>query len=657
MIYLISKQKELIPNEFYKICTVEDSLRYLNKLDEISCDSETGGFDPFNDKLLIFQLGDNKYQFVIDCTTINIKEYKSLFESNKTFIFQNAQFDLRFLYYQNIYPKNIYDTQLAEAILTTGKGDREDIKDIKDVCGKLEVAEKYADRKLGLDKIAYKYLKIEMDKDIRGIIHREGLSTRVIQYSAKDVEHLIDIKKLQKIELNKFSVKYGLTQDLIDLEMNVVKVFAKMIFNGFKLDVKKYKEEVINIVSKQQKEYKKELDLILYNSGIKSFKIPKKVKYHEITYSPNMFTEELNSNINWSSSEQKLGILQNIIPELQSTNSNILTKYKKDSELIVKLLEYNKYKKLSDSFGEKFIETVNNKTGKIHTNIWQILSTGRISMNNPNLSQIPSKGELGKIIRSCFIPRSEEYVIVGGDYTGFELAIIAEFSKDELWVDTLKAGENLHSVLCSETFDIPIEDVKKPFYANPNITYRDVQKTIDFGLAYGMSCYKLADTILVSPEEAQQIIDKFFSKVPKVKMFLDKLGMLAKKRGYSVTPMPYNRVRLFPKWDYLQKYPHIKEAGKWLGSIERAGKNSPIQGCNGDCIKKALIDVQNEIDINKWNSFILLSVYDEIQTECHISQAENWRIKLQELMINAAKTIIKEVPITVDVNINKHWTK
>ena len=103
-------------------------------------------------------------------------------------------------------------------------------------------------------------------------------------------------------------------------------------------------------------------------------------------------------------------------------------------------------------------------------------------MNKPNLLQIPSKGDLGKTIRSCFIPK-EGYKIVGGDYSSFELAVIAELSQDPLWINTLNAGKNLHTVLCMETFDIPEDKVNDPFPYNKDMSYRAVQKTIDFGLA------------------------------------------------------------------------------------------------------------------------------------------------------------------------------
>ena len=112
--------------------------------------------------------------------------------------------------------------------------------------------------------------------------------------------------------------------------------------------------------------------------------------------------------------------------------------------------------------------------------IWPILSTGRIAVSNPNLNQIPSKGEIAKVIRSCFIPK-DGYKIVGGDYSGMELRIIAEFSQDPIWVNAFLEDKDLHSELAALTFGIDVKDVKTPFPPKPDLTYRDVQKTVNFG--------------------------------------------------------------------------------------------------------------------------------------------------------------------------------
>jgi DNA polymerase-1 len=203
------------------------------------------------------------------------------------------------------------------------------------------------------------------------------------------------------------------------------------------------------------------------------------------------------------------------------------------------------------------------------------------------------------------------------------------------------------------TFDIPIEDVKKETPFKKSVSYRDVQKTINFGLAYGMSEFKLADTMEIPVKDAKDIITKFFKAVPKVEKFLTGLGNLGKARGYIKTSAPYKRIRWFEQWEHAVETENFGV----MGSIERASKNTPIQGTNGDIIKQALIDVQEEIYKNNWDCKIILAVYDEIQTECHESQAEKWKVKLDELMVNAAKKVLLEVPVVVDCGIHDYWQK
>ena len=164
-----------------------------------------------------------------------------------------------------------------------------------------------------------------------------------------------------------------------------------------------------------------------------------------------------------------------------------------------------------------------------------------------------------------------------------------------------------------------------------------------------MSKFKLADTMQIDVDEADKIIKKFFSVVPKVEEFINYLGNLAKTRGYIRTAVPYRRIRFFENND--------KDDFKRLGEIERAGKNTPIQGTNGDIIKSALINVQNYIDLNNLPINIILSVYDEIQTECEESISEKWSNTLSEIMINSAQQVIKTVPIAVDCKVSDYWQK
>ncbi len=600
MISLITNQLSIV-NDFHTT-TVTELIKYFTDKDEIALDTETEGFDPHTCKMLTLQLGDAERQFVIDWQSLKIDEkslIKNLLESDKLILIHNAQFDLGFLYYIDIHVKRVYDTLLVEALLTTGYGDEED----KKVMGSI------ADRKLGLKDVTRKYTGILLDKEIRGKILKLGLTPEVITYAAKDVEFLREIKRRQTIQIKKLEL-----EQVVNLENDVVKVFALMVFNGINFDADNWLK-VVKITEANVKTLTTELDEIVTNE-------PKLQKFVPKAYQANLFGfSERKLDINWSSPAQKLTILNQLGLNIDSTGTEILIKHRNSHILLPKLILYAKQSKLSNAFGKDFLKYVNKMTGRIHMSVWQILSTGRISVRNPNLNQIPSKGDLAKQIRASFIP-TKGYKLVGGDYSSFELAIIAEFSKDPLWINTLKAGKNLHTELCAATFDINTKDVETPFPPKPDITYRDVQKTVDFGLAFGMSYMKLASTIDVSESKAKDIIEKFFSVVPQVDAFLTKLGNLGKSRGFIRTAPPFRRIRWFPAFQVLKKEPHHSKASKWKSSIERKSKNTPIQGTNGDVIKLALVMVQDEIDKHKWPVRILLSIYDEIQTECRADKAE-----------------------------------
>jgi DNA polymerase I-like protein with 3'-5' exonuclease and polymerase domains len=624
MIYLITKQTNLY-NDFggqIQICPLEFLYSYFKNKNIISVDTETEGFDPYTKRLLTVQIGDFNNQFLLD-STIDFRCLKDFFEdASKTFIFQNAKFDYKFLYHIGIKVSNIYDVMLAEAILTTGY-------------------ESSSESILSLKYIVNKYCNVTLDKSIRNQFSTgKQLTTNMIIYGANDVKYLEVIRKKQLEQID----KWGL-HSILDLENRVVKVFARMEYVGIKIDVNKWKE-VSRETNRMLLEAEDALDRYI-------LELPNFRKYKAIQQG-NLFFEDRQklTTINWSSSIQKVQILNELGIPVESSGEEILRQYENNNPIISLLLEYNKMSKLVSSFGESFLKYINPVTKRIHADIWQILSTGRISMNNPNLQQIPSKGDLAVKMRSAFIPESCGKMI-GGDYSGFELAIIAEFSDDPVWIDTLNSGGNLHSILCAMTFDIPIEDVKKPFPLKPIMTYRDVQKSIDFGLAYGMSKFKLARLLEITPDDAQKIIDKFFSKVPKVKALLDRLGELGKKNGYINTPNPFRRIRWYPKW---------KNDGttdfKVLGEIERASKNMPIQGTNANCIKIALCDLQDIIDRLNAPVRIVLTVHDEIQCEClDASYSEEMLKILKETMINSACKILTKVKIDVDAKISDCWTK
>ena len=447
MIYYVGEPRLFEPSDF-STATISECIEYFKDKEEIGVDTETTGLDPHIDKLISIQFGDNINQFVINCNILDVRLFNPIFNYDKLYIFQNAKFDLRFLRKYGIYPNNIYDTFLAELILNTGY-DRKDMH-------------------LGLDALAWKYCNIKLDKTIRGNIIYEGLSDRVIKYAADDTKWLSKIKECQMEEIKKWEL-----ESILNLENEVTKVFAKMEYDGIELNTSKWLE-IAKITKEESEKLETELDeIVLSDPMLKKF-VPTAVQGNLFGFQSRQL------NINWGSSQQKLDILKSLGIVEDSTGDRILQRNKYKHRLIPTLIAYNKQKKLNDAFGEEFLKFVNPATNRIHMDIWPILSTGRIAVSKPNLNQIPSKGELAKVIRSCFIPKPG-YKIVGGDYSGMELRIIAEFSQDPVWVNAFKDDKDLHSELAALTFDIDISKVKDPFPPKPDIKYRDVQKTVNFG--------------------------------------------------------------------------------------------------------------------------------------------------------------------------------
>ena len=594
--------------------SLNDCIEYLQQLDYVGLDTETEGFDPYTKKLLLLQVGNKEIQYVINCLDIDISPLKEVLES-KIILIHNAQFDWRFMNHYGIDIKNIYDTFLAECILTTGYDSD--------------------DRDTSLKGVAKKYCNVELDKSIRGDIHK-GLTEAVIEYAARDIEFLEDIMNAQLVEINKWDLRR-----VLDLENRAVRVFSKMIYTGIAFDKHKLKEVTDELVVINTNLIE-QLDNIIVEEAINK---PKLKKFTKIQY--DMFDKVRGTTINWSSPAQKTFVLNALGINVTSVDDKTLQFNKTKHKIIPLFIEYSKYAKLTSSFGKELLTFINPVSQRIHSNIWQILKTGRISMSEPNLQQIPAHSTLGRKIKACFIPR-EGYKLVSADYSGFELRIIAELSQDNLWVNTFKEDKDLHSILCCETFNIPIEEVKNPFPPKPDISYRFLQKTLNFGLSYGMSKYKFADTAQISVNEADKIIKRFFSKVPKVEEFLNMLAKTAVYLGYIRTDLHYKRIRWFPKLD--------KEVFKTVGETERAGKNSIPQGVNANTTKQALIDLQEIIDKNNYPVYLLLSIHDEIITECREDFIDTWKNILEDTMIKAAQIVIKTIPVKVDSVVSDYWT-
>ena len=504
----------------------------------------------------------------------------------------------------------------------------------------------------GLKDVCKKYLNVELNKEVRnqfiGLTGQPYKNDQII-YGAKDVEYLLSIRKHQLPLIEKFKL-----QNVVDLENKAVLSFADIEYNG--LDIDKESWEVIAKRSELESiEMAEELDNIILTTELFSDFIAKTVQ-------TDLFTpiEEIRKvNVKWSSPMQVLKVFKKLIPKLENVNSKEMYKFRYKSTLINTYVQYKEKMKLATSYGKDFFKFISSD-GKIHTSFNQILDTGRVASSKPNMQQIPADNTF----RNCFVA-PEGYCFVSSDYSSQELNVIAFGSKDPVWIDALQKGQDLHSV-CAELvygtqWNESAEDgcnflLKRGKCNCPkHKTLRTNVKTINFGLAYGMGPHKLSNTLNISIKDAEDLIDKYFSAFPKIGGFLNMLGMYGKKFGYIKTFPPYSRRRWFSNW-----YPKIhtdRGAAFELGSIERASKNTPIQGASADMTKLALILMRNYIKVADVPVKLVMTVHDQIDSICTIEYAPKWVDKMTELMESAAVQIVTNGLLKADTNISESWEK
>jgi len=618
-------------SDSYKLGTIQDVVDYCSTKTVLGVDTETEGFDFTCKKMIMFQIGDEEQQFVIDTRFVSIEPLRHILESKEIIkIFHNAKFDYKFIKkWSDIECEGIYCSFLVERILSCG---RHIGYGLKDLCKR--------------------YLNVELNKEIRNqFIGLSGQAYRddQIVYGAKDVEYLCKIRKLQLPKIEEFKL-----QNVVDLENQAVLAFADIEYNG--IDIDKDKWEVIAKASEQEAlGMREKLDDLV--------KIVPELSCFVLTHvQGDLFTpiEDIRKvGVKWTSPTQVLKVFKKLVPELEDVNGKKMYKYRRQHKIIDLYVKYKEKMKLATSYGSDFFKFVSSD-GKIHTQFNQILDTGRVASKRPNMQQIPADNKF----RNCFLA-PDGWCFVSSDYSSQELNVIAFGSKDPVWINALEQGQDLHSVCADLVYGQEWIDT-----AEDNCSYmknkskckcpkhgklRTNVKTINFGLAYGMGPHKLADTLDISIKEAETLIDKYFEAFPSIGGFLDKLGSFGKKYGYIKTFPPYNRRRWFPTW-----YPRIyqdKSQAFELGSIERASKNTPIQGASADMTKKAMILIRNYIKENDVPVKIVMTVHDQVDTICQNDYAEEWVTKLTELMEQAALEVVTNGLLKADTNISKSWEK
>lgn len=398
-----------------------------------------------------------------------------------------------------------------------------------------------------------------------------------------------------------------------DIEMPLARVLALMEMTGVRIDLKLLKKLSIECAEKLST-----LEGEIYKISGEEFNInsPKQLSH--------VLFEKLELPV---IKKTKTGF---------STNEEVLHKLALQHELPQKILDFRQLTKLKSTYIDALPElTVGANKDEIHASFNQtVTETGRLSSSNPNLQNIPIRTDLGKRIRRAFIPLNDEHLLLSSDYSQIELRILADLSGDENLIKAFDEGEDIHAFTAGLMFDVEIVDVTDEM--------RTAAKRVNFGIIYGISSFGLAKDLNVSFAQAQDFIDRYFLRYPKVKAFMDQAIEDCRNKGYAETLM--NRRRDIPEIN--SNNANIRQFA------ERQAINTPVQGSAADLIKLAMVRVQRRLEKENLKSRMMITVHDEIVFDLVPSEKKT----LIELVVDEMESAMAlVVPITVSVKVGKNW--
>jgi DNA polymerase-1 len=667
MIYLVTNQQAMFSPVGYSMATVEESLEYLEQLEIIGFDTETRGLDPFTKELLSMQLGDQEKQYVVDCQSVDPKLYKKVLES-KMLIMHNAKFDLRFLYYYNIVPTQIFDSFLVERILTTG----------------IDTARR------SLDAVVYKYCKIELDKSVRGNIHREGLSTRVIKYAADDVKYLHQVKRKQEVALQEKNL-----HKTASLDNQFVCVLAYIEFCGMYMNPEDWRNKCDDDLK----------DLNTVKLLLDEFILNNQSTYPQyIDNQLSLFDDGIKCKLNWASSKQVIPFMQSLGVDTltkdketglmkHSVDKKVLGPQKKKHPIISTYIEYTEHQKVVSTYGENWFDYINPVTGRIHSNYTQIMNTGRLSSGQkgkpkqgipqmPNMQNIPSDNRT----RGCFQAEPGNLLIVS-DYSGQEQIVLANKSMDKDLIYFYQQGlGDMHSFVASKIFpelgSLTLDEIK-----DKHKDKRQIAKGAGFAINYGGTGITISQNLSLSIQEGEEVYKEYFKAFPGLANYFKTEKARALKLGY----IQFNNISgrkcfipFFEDYERLHKEiyetdgfwedykleksknssifinhfkPKVREYFMKKGDIERMSLNYPIQGTSADITKLAGIYFFKYLVENNLVFKVKLPnvVHDEWIVEAPEDMAENISKVLQECMERAGDVFCKTIKLRAEPCVTKFW--
>ncbi|MCL5023134.1 MAG: DNA polymerase I [Nitrospirae bacterium] len=502
----------------------------------------------------------------------------------------NLKYDVEMLRRQGVNVRGVlYDTMIASYLINPNRSNH------------------------GLGDVSFEYLSYRK-KAFQEVLGKRKSFSEVpledaVSYAAEDAALAYELREILFAKLK----EEGLETVYFDIEMPLIGVLIGMEEAGFKVDT-----ERLNAMSR---ELSTELDAIrkrIYFLAGEEFNInsPKqlsKVLFHTLGLKPGKRT--------------KTGF---------STEMGVLDELSEDHELPREILDYRSLSKLKSTYTDVLPNLINPATGRIHTSFNQtVAATGRLSSSEPNLQNIPIRGDWGKRVREAFVAE-EGNVILSADYSQIELRILAHLSGDRGLIDAFTAGIDIHSRTASELFGVALEGVTAEM--------RRAAKTVNFGIVYGITPYGLSEALNIPPAEAKKYIDGYFEGHPGVKAYIEQTLEETRDKGYAET--------LFGRKRSIPELKSRNAATRALG--ERLAVNSPIQGTAADLIKIAMIRIHDTFAARGAAVKMILQVHDELVFELPVHALEDTKRTVRE---NMEGVVSVSVPLKVEIGYGRNWAE
>ena len=556
----------------FEVCTLEHLLEDIDLTKWIALDLETAGYAFHENVHCVTLFDDTEEIYVIDTQSYPVKQLAFLNDCNV--IIQNAKFDLRFLYHHGIVPKRVYDTLLAEKVLSMGKYTKND----------------YA-------SLVMRHTGQQIDKFLQKSIAETGIETAsAVQYAADDVLYLHAIKEKQQgiAQTNRLT-------EAVELDNYFVKVLAYTEFCGIKLDTKRWGARVEKLKTKHAT-LKEELDSYI------------RINHPEnVDPQLDLFGGPLKVSLNYNSVKQMLAFFNDLGvnttifkkgEEKQSVDVEVLSKQQDISPFIPIYLKYKKTEKELSTWGDNWYNHIDPKTGRIHTIFQQLMNTGRMSCgaraqrgfhgDMPNLQNLPRD----PAVRACFVPE-KGHVLNIADYSNQEGVIFGELTNDTALVAFYRSGESdIHSYVAREIWRDELGKLTLKEIKDKHPELRQQAKSANFAIQFGGNGFTIASNLGADVEVGERVYDGYMKAFPGIKNYFDAQEKGILKRGYILVNEVTHRKRYLPNFsiynDLLLRSKksrldstEYRKMKRMESSMFKEGYNTPVQGTAADMTKYA----------------------------------------------------------------------